>query len=176
MGKRYVMGNRPDGLSDILIEDEFNLSDEKPYKELWLNTETPADMSAPGDPVADQQMIHEPPEGGALLRVLSMPPESSRRLPTPEQMVEYHVNVLHSANVPTLEYLRKARHISMHKTDTLSYSIIIEGEMWALSEGRDVLLKPGDVLIKKGCMHGWRNDSDKRCVWVAILIDGIPIK
>ena len=59
----------------------------------------------------------------------------------------------------------------MHKTDTLNYFVVTEGEVWSMSEGRDVLLKAGDVMIQKGCMHGWRNDSDKRCVLMAILID-----
>ena len=67
MAKRYVMGNRSDGLSDVLIEDEIVASVEKRSQELWVNTETPADLSIPGDPVGDQKMIHEPPDR-ALLR------------------------------------------------------------------------------------------------------------
>jgi quercetin dioxygenase-like cupin family protein len=176
MGKRYVMGNRADGLSDILIEDEVVLTLEKPYKELWKNTETPADMSATGDAVPDPYTImHEPPDGGAMFRVVSFAPKGAP-VPTPEQMIEIHKNVLHSANIPTLEYLRKAKHVSMHRTDTLNYFIMIEGEVWSLSEGRDVLLKPGDVMVQKGCMHAWRNDSDKRAVLVAVLVDAIPPK
>jgi len=174
MTKRYVMGNRADGLSDILIEDEINLSIEKRTKELWFNTETPADMSALGDPVADQHMMHEPPDGGAVFRILMFLPKGSLDR-TPEQFIEYHKSI-HSVHIPTLEYLRKAKHPSMHRTDTLNYFIIIEGEVWALSEGRDVLLKAGDVMIQKGCMHGWRNDSDKCCVMAAVLIDAISPK
>jgi len=170
MGKRYVMGNRADGLSDILIEDEVDVSIEKRFKELWINTETPADMSAPGDPVADQHMVHEPPDGGAVFRMALWPPKGTP-VPTPEQMIEIHKNVFHSVHIPTLEYLRNAKSVGMHRTDTLNYFVVIAGEVWALSEGRDVLLKAGDVMIQKGCMHGWRNDSDKPCLMAAILID-----
>jgi len=161
MRKRYVMGNRADGLSDILIEDEVVLTPEKRYKELWKNTETPADMSAPGDAVPNPHTImHEPPDGGAVFRVILFPPKGAP-VPTPEEMVERHKNVLHSIHIPTVEYLRKAKHVSMHRTDTLNYFVMIEGEVWSISEGRDVLLKPGDVMIQKGCMHGWRNDSER---------------
>ena len=52
MPKRYVMGNRADGKSDVLIEDAIEISAEKRAKELWLNRETPADLSQPGDPVS----------------------------------------------------------------------------------------------------------------------------
>jgi len=173
--KRYVMGNRNDGLSDVLIEDEINLTSEKTSKELWKNTETPADLSVSGgDPVADQKILHEPPDGGALFRILMVPPKSGPD-PTPEQVIEFHKSI-HSVHIPTLEYLRKAKHVTMHRTDTLNYFVLIEGELWALSEGRDVLLKAGDVIIQKGCMHGWRNDSDKRAVLLAILIDAFEPK
>jgi quercetin dioxygenase-like cupin family protein len=83
-------------------------------------------------------------------------------------------NSIHSIHIPSLEYLRQAKHPSMHKTDTLNYFVLTEGEIWSLSEGKDVLLKAGDVMIQRGCMHGWRNDSDKRAVLAAILIDANP--
>jgi hypothetical protein len=171
--KRYVMANRPNGLSDIVIEDEVEAIESKWSKELWVNYETPADLSKPGDVVADQQMLHEPPDGGAVFRVVVFQPHSVRPLPTPEQMLEYHKHI-HSVHVPTLEYLRTAKNATMHKTDTLNYFVLASGELWALSEGKDVLLKPGDVMIQKGCMHGWDNRSDKPAVLVAVLIDAKP--
>jgi hypothetical protein len=169
VAKRYVMGNRADGVSDVLIEDDITVSVDKRSQELWLNTETPADLSMPGDPVADQKIIHEPPDGGAVFRVVVFAPKGSFNR-TAEQMIQYHESI-HSVHVPTLEYLRGAKTVTMHKTDTLNYFIVTEGEVWAISEGRDVLLKAGDAMIQKGCMHGWRNDSDKPCVLMAILID-----
>jgi len=169
--KRYVMGNRQDGLADVVFEDDLEPHFEtNRFRELWLNRETPADLSDPLDPVADQAMVHEPPEGGAVFRMLVFPPDSQTPAITPEQMIELHKGI-HSVHIPSLEYLRNAKHVSMHKTDTLNYFVLTEGELWALSEGRDVLLKAGDVLIQRGCMHGWRNDSGKRAVLAAVLID-----
>ena len=172
--KRYVMGNREDGVADVLYEDDLepHLAVNR-IRELWLNTETPADQSIPGDPVADQKVVHEPPEGGAVFRMLVFPPKQDAPNLSPEEMVAYH-HTLHSVHIPTLEYLRNAKHTSMHKTDTLNYFVLTEGEVWSLSEGKDVLLKAGDVMIQRGCMHGWRNDSDKRAVLVAVLVDADP--
>lgn len=171
--KRYVMANRPEGTSDIVIEDEVLAIEAKWSKELWVNHETPADLSKTGDAVADQHMIHEPPDGGAVFRVVIFQPQTVRPLPPPELMIEYHKSI-HSAHIPTLEYLRTAKNSTMHKTDTLNYFVLVSGELWALSEGRDVLLQPGDVMIQKGCMHGWDNRSDKPAVLVAVLIDAKP--
>lgn len=172
--KRYVMANRPDGLADIVYEDELepHFATNR-FRELWLNTETPADPSDPRDPVADQKMFHEPPDGGAVFRMLVFPPKQATPDVTPEQMIEMHKQI-HSVHIPSLEYLKAAKHSTMHKTDTLNYFVLTEGEIWSLSEGKDVLLKAGDVMIQRGCMHGWRNDSDKRAVLAAILIDSLP--
>src|SRR5512147_2032585 len=169
--KRYVMANRADGLADVVFEDDLepHFATNR-FRELWLNRETPADLSDPADPVADQKMIHEPPDGGALFRMLVFPPKGQTPSITPQQMIEMHKQI-HSVHIPSVEYLRTAKDPTMHRTDTLNYFVLTEGELWALSEGKDVLLKAGDVLVQKGCMHGWRNDSDKRAVLAAILVD-----
>jgi len=173
--KRYVMANRADGLADVLFEDDLEPGfKENRIRELWFNTETPADLSGDKDPVAGAGTIHEPPDGGAVFRMLVFPPKQDTPEVTPEQMIELHRSI-HSVHVPSLEYLRGAKHVTMHRTDTLNYFVLTEGEIWALSEGKDILLKAGDVLIQKGCMHGWRNDSDKRAVLAAVLIDAQPL-
>lgn len=172
--KRYVMANRPDGLADVVYEDDLEPHFKtNRFRELWLNIETPADLAGGADPVADQAMIHEPPDGGAVFRMLVFPPNSTQPTMTPEQVVEMH-KAIHSTHIPSVEYLRTAKDPTMHRTDTLNYFVLTEGELWALSEGKDVLLKAGDALIQKGCMHGWRNDSDKRAVLAAVLIDAKP--
>jgi hypothetical protein len=172
--KRYVMANRADGLADVVFEDDLEPHFKtNRFRELWLNTETPAELKGRTDPVADQAMVHEPPDGGAVFRMLVFPPRSQEPVLTPEQMVALH-KTIHSAHIPSVEYLRTAKDLSMHRTDTLNYFVLTEGEIWSLSEGKDVLLKAGDVLIQTGCMHGWRNDSDKRAVLAAVLIDAKP--
>jgi hypothetical protein len=172
--KRYVMANRPNGLADVVFEDDLEQHfSTNMFRELWLNRETPADLSDSTDPVADQKMIHEPPDGGAVFRMLVFAPKGQAPVYSPEQVIELHKSI-HSTHVPSLDYLRAAKDTSMHKTDTLNYFVLTEGELWALSEGKDVLLKAGDVLVQKGCMHGWRNDSDRRAVLAAILIDAHP--
>jgi hypothetical protein len=168
------MANRADGVADIVYEDDLEPHFRtNRFRELWLNAETPADPSDPRDPVADQAMVHEPPDGGAVFRMLVFPPKQDTPELTPEQMIEMH-RAIHSVHIPDIEYLRTAKHVTMHKTDTLNYFVLTEGELWSLSEGKDVLLKAGDAMIQRGCMHGWRNDSDKRAVLAAVLIDAKP--
>lgn len=172
--KKYVFANRDDGSSDVVSEENFP---ELPKivgglygMDLWLNRESPADLHDSTDPVSGKPMTHEPPKGGALFRILDFAPGIAD---TVDEALETH-SLLKSIHVPSSEEYSKLKHPSMHKTDTLNYFCLISGELWALSDNRDVLLKPGDVLIQLGCMHGWRNTGNDVARLVCVLIDAHP--
>lgn len=56
----------------------------------------------------------------------------------------------------------------MHRTVSLDYGIIIEGEVeMQLDSGEKKVLKRGDVAVQRGTMHAWRNVSDKE--WARIV-------
>jgi mannose-6-phosphate isomerase-like protein (cupin superfamily) len=171
---KYVFGSDDSGRSDLLQEEDIaQLPSYGPFfaaKDLWVNDRTPADLSGTGDATAGNGMVHEPPDGGAVFRVLDLMPKARM---TPAESLAAHA-MLASVNVPEREEYAAYKDPTMHKTDTLNYFCLVSGELWALSEGRDVLLKPGDVIIQKGCLHGWRNDGDVPVRLIAVLIDAIP--
>jgi mannose-6-phosphate isomerase-like protein (cupin superfamily) len=49
----------------------------------------------------------------------------------------------------------------MHRTKTLDYVVVIEGELILLLDDSEVALKPGDVVVQRGTNHAWENRSDK---------------
>ena len=49
----------------------------------------------------------------------------------------------------------------MHRTQTLDYVVMIEGELVLLLDDSEVTLKPGDVVVQRGTDHAWENRSDK---------------
>jgi uncharacterized cupin superfamily protein len=65
-----------------------------------------------------------------------------------------------------------SRHPRMHITDTVDYAIILFGEMYAVMEEGETLMKAGDVLVQRGTNHAWSNRSDKICRVAFILVDG----
>ena len=59
----------------------------------------------------------------------------------------------------------------MHTTPTVDYDIVLDGEVWLeLSDGREVKLNTGDVVVQHGARHAWRNKSDRPATIAAILI------
>ena len=53
------------------------------------------------------------------------------------------------------------KRTAMHRTQTLDYVVVIEGELVLLLEDSEVTLKQGDVVVQRGTNHAWENRSEK---------------
>jgi uncharacterized cupin superfamily protein len=60
----------------------------------------------------------------------------------------------------------------MHRTETVDYAIVLEGEIWAVMDEGETLLRAGDVLIQRGTNHAWANRSASTARIAFVLIDG----
>src|SRR5262249_57548133 len=49
----------------------------------------------------------------------------------------------------------------MHRTRTLDYAVVIEGEVVLILDDSEVVLKKSDVVVQRGTDHAWENRSDK---------------
>ena len=59
----------------------------------------------------------------------------------------------------------------MHRTQTIDYAYVIEGEMCLLlDDGVEVVLKEGDTVIQRGTNHAWVNRSGKKCRMIFIMM------
>jgi hypothetical protein len=48
----------------------------------------------------------------------------------------------------------------MHRTVSLDYGVVLEGEVWiVLDSGEERLMRRGDISIQRGTNHAWRNNS-----------------
>ena len=63
----------------------------------------------------------------------------------------------------------------MHRTETIDYVIVIEGEIEMDMDDSTVKLKAGDVMVQRGTNHAWANRSDKRARVAFVLIDAKPL-
>jgi quercetin dioxygenase-like cupin family protein len=63
----------------------------------------------------------------------------------------------------------------MHRTETIDYVIVMEGEIEMDMDDSSVKLKAGDILIQRGTNHAWANRSDKRARVAFVLVDAEPL-
>jgi quercetin dioxygenase-like cupin family protein len=62
-----------------------------------------------------------------------------------------------------------------HRTETLDYVIVLEGEIEMDMDDSTVKLKAGDVLIQRGTNHTWMNRSQARARIAVVLVDAKPL-
>jgi quercetin dioxygenase-like cupin family protein len=63
----------------------------------------------------------------------------------------------------------------MHRTETIDYVIVIEGEIEMDMDDSTVKLKAGDVMVQRGTNHAWANRSGRRARVAFVLIDAKPL-
>jgi len=68
-----------------------------------------------------------------------------------------------------------ARHPNMHKTDTVDYIILLQGEVTLILDEGDVDMKPFDVVVQRGTNHAWSNRGTEPAVLAGVLIDAEPV-
>lgn len=62
----------------------------------------------------------------------------------------------------------------MHKTPTIDYLVLLEGEIDLIFEdGREVHLKQGDCVVQIGGVHAWHNRSGRATRMAAIAVGGV---
>ena len=59
----------------------------------------------------------------------------------------------------------------MHRTKTIDYGIVLEGEIALILSDSEVCLKAGDVVVQRGTDHAWENRSDKPARMAFVLLD-----
>ena len=64
---------------------------------------------------------------------------------------------------------------AMHRTETVDYVIVIEGEIDMDMDDSTVKLRHGDVMVQRGTNHAWVNRSDKKARVAFVLIDAEPL-
>ena len=132
---------------------------------LWVTSEFPADLSGSADK-AHTQVGVPPPTNGTIFRVVDFPPASSDAAVSHAE----HEKTLTAMGIDpaTQGY---ARHRNTHRTKSVDYAVVLDGEIDMLMDDTAVHLKAGDVLVQQGTNHAWVNNSGKPCRVAFVLID-----
>jgi quercetin dioxygenase-like cupin family protein len=149
--RRIVTGRDEQGRSYVL-------SDGAPpgaagFGELWLVEG--GDPLAPADGAGGPPARLEPPPGGSSWRVFDLPPD--------EVVAAY----LARQSVPEVEAS------GFHRTDTLDYVMVLDGEVTLELDRGAVALGPGDCVVQRATRHAWRNRSG-RPVRLAVVMIRLP--
>jgi len=174
--RRIVTGHDAKGRSIILFDGPAtNLvaSKEKPNRGLinfWRTEQTPAINAGDADPMAGPPQGLLPPRNGSVFRFFQIAPEKEEAHLLPEER-ERRAQAIFAAMGAASARVDAKRHPSMHKTETVDYIILLQGEVTLLLDEGEVAMKPFDVVVQRGTNHGWVNHGDVPALLVAVLID-----
>jgi mannose-6-phosphate isomerase-like protein (cupin superfamily) len=169
--RRVVTGHDANGRAVVVIDDPATnivTSRHRPggRTNLWRTTSMPACYGGDRDE-ADAIFSVEPPPNGVNFRIAEFPPEDAGILAKMDGARAFaETGAAH-------RIVQGARHPMMHRTDTVDYAIVLEGEIDMLLDDEDVHLKTGDVVIQRGTNHAWANRYDRLCRIAFILIDAV---
>ena len=137
--------------------------------ELWETASTPADNHGSADAIARGHRL-PPPKNGSVFRVIEYPPDS-------ERLAALAHDAAHPDDSGRAEATDRnnPRHAGFHKTATIDYAIVLSGEIHAMMDEGEVLLKAGDVLVQRGTNHAWSNRTSAPAFVAFVLIDAEPV-
>ncbi|WP_232475987.1 cupin domain-containing protein [Flavisphingomonas formosensis] len=139
--KRIITENGPDGRSRLRT-----VADVAPMGAIWETS--PRNWL--GDEPDGSALSLDFPVGHVVARHILIPPDSE-------------MAPLLAAGIPGLD------ENGFHKTPTIDYLILIDGELvLELDEGSEAL-KPGDIVVQRNTNHAWRNPGTTPATCIAIV-------
>ena len=135
--------------------------------DLWETGAAPASNAGDQD-AAERPVRLEPPKNGTLLRIVEFPPDSAWRQGADAKEAFKSIGAGHAKD-------RASSDPMMHKTSTVDYIIVLKGEIYAIMEKGEKLLKAGDILVQRGTNHSWSVRGNEPCIVAAILVSAKPV-
>lgn len=118
------------------------------------------------DTIGDQSGV-APPAGGVVIRVVDVPP-----LPADRKAAREQARATFSKMFPDAVHdAESTRSPNMHATSTVDFAVVLEGEIFAVMDKGERLMRRGDILIQRGTNHAWENRSSKTARMLFVLCD-----
>ena len=138
--------------------------------QLWMTDATPAFVGNDPDPTSRPHKL-EPPRNGTVVRIIEFGPEGDWLQKIDADATREAWSAFGTSTAST-NRSGQAKHPFMHRTQTVDYALVLEGEITLVLDREDVLMREGDFLVERGTNHAWANRSGKPCKMLFVLIDG----
>ena len=149
--RRVVTGHTADGKSVVVSDSAVPVTREIPqdgvtFHEVWNTEGAPARITAvePSEPT-ERTLAVPPPPRGTKIRINEFAPG--------------HLN-------------EAGLQSPVHRTASIDYGIVLDGEITLLLDDSEVTLRAGDIVVQRGTDHAWANRGPVPARVVFVLVDG----
>jgi len=167
--RRVVTGLDTQGKSTIVADGPTPIRVAAPgftVCDIWTVQNLPTPVNNEDGTGGD--VLLDPPRGGFIYRITTFPPDSEW-----DATADYQSSLEAMSGGESQLDDEETGVAGMHQTDTVDIVTIISGELVAVTETGETLLKPGDSMVQRGTVHTWRNRGDVPCTKVAVQMGAI---
>lgn len=138
--------------------------------QLWMTDQTPAIVGNEDDPTS-RPVTLEPPRNGSVVRIVEFGPEGDWLHNIDTKSTQEAWAAIGTDKASTNKQ-GTAKHPFMHRTQSVDYCLVLDGEITLVLDEEEVLMRAGDFAVERGTNHAWANRSGKPCRILFVLIDG----
>lgn len=176
--RRVVTGHDDRGHAVILIDDTAPNTFSSPTipgfgaAVPWLSGH-PIDHVTDDDPVGEGSPVPTFPRAGeTVFRIAEFPPDSAYPEGAKDAIFD---EIDGQAEAADGAKHSDGKHFWFHRTDSLDYAIVLEGEITLLVDDGEATLRAGDVAIQRATSHAWSNRTDRVARVAFVLIGTEPM-
>lgn len=159
--RRVVAGTDEHGLSTVVDDGPVSTMVWRPdgsvVMDVWRFDSLPALL---GDGDGLDGTVSAPLPGGLVYRTMWVAPQSQE-----QAQASARVRAT-GADPPAIP--------GAHRTDTVDVVTVVSGEVYAVFDTGETLLRPGDSLVQRGTRHAWHNRSATPALIVSIMVAAAP--
>ena len=166
--RRIVTGHGADGSSKGLMDGPApNVKQRQAGNAstlLWVTDECPAEVSGTTDRAACEIGV-PPPWQGSVFRLAEFPPGVGGEIRDNETLLrDFGIGA-------DVRRGRAPRHAAIHRTRSIDYVVVLEGEIDLLLDDGEVRLKAGEVVVQQATNHAWINRGAATCRLAMVFLD-----
>ncbi|RZL84704.1 MAG: cupin domain-containing protein [Rhodococcus sp. (in: high G+C Gram-positive bacteria)] len=162
--RRVVTGIDADGNSCIVSDENTPDRFAGPGNtkcDIWRIDNVPTSYT--DGPGLEGGVVTQPPKGGLVFRVVTFAPDSEW-----DQTLGYSDA---NGQLPgTIDAAETGGVPGFHVTETVDIVTILSGEIVAILETEETVLRAGDTLVQRGTKHAWSNRTDTTVTLQSVMI------
>jgi mannose-6-phosphate isomerase-like protein (cupin superfamily) len=160
--RRVVTGNDAQGRSRVLWDSASPNVNPQPNKpsgmtDVWVYPKCPVDLKVERDDGALPYHFEPPHAGGHLRIVQSAGKPDNYDAAADKSAVPRHPPKQTSPDSAWYQGGQNYFSSPYHKSETVDYGIVLEGQRILQLGDRELAMDPGDVVVQVGNWHGWTN-------------------
>lgn len=138
----------------------------------WFTPAGPIDYATDVDPAPAGLDISFPKPGETVVRIADFPPDAD--YPQDAANVVFDEIDGHDERIAGSGN-SLGEHFWFHRTESIDYAVVLEGEITLLVDDGETTVHAGDVVIQRATAHAWSNRTDRIARVMFVLVGTDPI-